>query len=256
MSMTSVMTSADQRRTTDGGARRLVRARSLPGGRALLGGVLVGVALVGATAIARSSNAPATEPVVVASADIAPGDLLGPHNLSVRHLALPDEVLAATYAAPDALSGTVARSHLAEGEVLQAGSVVESTAAQRAAAPALEVSLRIDADRAVEGRLEAGDRVDVLATYGNGLDAVTFVVLADAPVLSVSRVEGGVASARALVLTLALDERAEAIALAHAVDNADVTVVRTTTADLDASSVAGPYRPPVDEEPDEGVEGE
>jgi Flp pilus assembly protein CpaB len=200
--------------------------------------------MVASIALARSANAPAVESVVVASASIRPGDALGPENLTTRDLTLPGEVLATTYSNPSALEGTVARSHIEAGELLQRGSVVESTATQRAAAPSREVSLRIDSDRAVEGRMEPGDRIDVLATYGNGIDAVTLVVLTDAAVLSVSRSEGGVASARAVVLTLALDSRADTVALAHAVDNADVTVVRTTTATGDANEYdRGPYRP-------------
>ncbi len=217
--------------------RRIGRPRSLPSGRALLGGVLVAVAMVAAVALSRATGAPEPVPTVVAATTIAPGDALGPHNLVVAALALPDDVVDRTYADIGNLSGTVARSHLAEGDLLQRGAVVESTAAQRAAAPSHEVSLRIDLDRAVDGRLEAGDRIDVLATYGNGLDAATFVVLSDTAVLSATRVDGSVAAGRTLTLTLALDDRADAVSLAHAVDNADITVVRTTT-------VTGAHRPP------------
>jgi Flp pilus assembly protein CpaB len=225
------------------GGRRIGRSRGLPGGRALVGGLLIGVSMVAAIALSRSAAAPDTVPVVVATASIRPGETLGPHNLAAVDLALPDQLVAATYADPSSLHGTVARSHLEPDEVLQRGGVVEATAAQRAAAPAREVSLRIDADRAVEGRLEPGDRVDVLATYGNGLDALTFVVLADAPVLSVARSEGGITSARSIVLTLALEHRAETIGLAHAVDNADVTVVRTTTSNRSDQPPDQPFRP-------------
>jgi Flp pilus assembly protein CpaB len=230
------------------GQRRVGRARRLPGGRALLGGFLVMLATVGAVALSRAAGAPATVPTVVASSPIAPFDPLGPHNLTVVDLALPDDLTAFTYADPASLSGTVSRSYLDVGEMLQRGAVVESTAAQRAAAPSREISLRIDLDRAVEGRLQAGDRVDVLATYGNGVDALTFVVLSDAPVLSAARVEGGVGSARSIVLTLALTDRRDTIALAHAVDNADLTVVRTTTAAGDSTMVP-PFRPNVGDSP-------
>lgn len=217
--------------------------RRLPGGRAIVGGLLVTSAMVGAVALSRSAAAPDTAPVLIASEPIAPFETLGPHNLHVADLALPDDVLSSTYADPEALAGTVSRSHIASGELLHQGDVVESTEAQRSAAPSREISLRIDAERAVDGRLEAGDRVDVLATYGNGVDALTFLVLADAPVLSVARVEGGVTSSRTIVLTLALEDRSDTITLAHAVDNADVTVVRTTTSDSDDSNPTSPFRP-------------
>jgi Flp pilus assembly protein CpaB len=224
--------------------RRIGRPRTLPSGRALLGGVLVAASMVGAVSLSRSAGAPVAVPTVVATVDIVPGEPLGPHNLEIVHLAVPDQMLTATYADSDALGGTVSRSHVAAGEILQRGSVIESSAAQRAAAPAREVSLRVEVERAADGRLESGDQVDVLATYGNGIDATTFVVLSDAPVLTADRVDGGVATSRSIVLTLALVDRADTIALAHAIDNADITIVRTTTADpREAPTGTRPFRP-------------
>lgn len=218
------------------------RARPLPSGRALVGGFLVTVAMVSAVAVARSAGAPATIATLVARTAIAPGDALGPSNLEVVHLALPEGLSDRTFADIDVLSGTVARSFVDPGDLLQRGDVVAATAAQRAAAPAREVSIRLDADRAVDGRLEPGDRVDVLATYGTGTDATTHVVLADVSVLSADRGDGSAVGARTIVLTLALDDRSSTLALAHAVDTASVTVVRTTTAAADDSAVE-PFRP-------------
>lgn len=206
--------------------------------------MLVAASMVGAVVLSRAATAPAAVPTVVAAVDLAPGEALGPHNLEVVHLAVPDQVLAATYSDPGALSGTVSRSHVAAGEILQRGGVVESSPAQRNVAPAREVSLRVEVERAADGRLESGDRVDVLATYGNGIDATTFVVLADASVLAADRADGGVASGRSVVLTLALADRADTIALAHAIDNADITIVRTTTAGHAEAEVPDrPFRP-------------
>ncbi len=214
----------------------------------MVGGLLVAGAMVGAVALSRTVGAPETVSVVVASGSISPFDPLGTENLRVMQLAMPDQVLASTYSDPADLAGTVSRSHLQAGEVLHKGDVVESTRSQREAAPAREISLRIDADRAVDGRLETGDRVDVLATYGNGVDALTFVVLTDAPVLSVATIDSRIGSSGALVLTLALDDRSETVALAHAADNADLTVVRTTTAvppeaTSPSTAQSSPFRP-------------
>lgn len=238
----------------DAPRRHTGRPRGLPSGRAMVGGLLVAVAMVAAVALSRAGGAPPMVPTVVASTAISPSEALGPHNLTVTELALPEELIDSTYPDRDALAGTVSRSHIGVGEVLQRGGVVESTAVQREAAPAREVSLHIDGDRAVDGRLEAGDRVDVLATYGNGIDALTYVVLADAPVLSAARTDAGVSSGRALVLTLALSRRDDTISLAHAVDNADITVVRTTTAPIDDASMLHPFRPEPDPRADTGAD--
>lgn len=213
----------------------------------MVGALLITVAMVAAVGLSRASGSPATEAVLLASKAISPYDTLGPHNLRVAELALPDEILISTYSDPADLVGTVSRSHLSPGEILHNGDVVESTANQRAAAPAREVSLRIDHDRAVDGRLESGDRVDVLATYGNGVDALTLVVLENVPVLSVAALDSRIGRSGTVVLTLALEHRRDTVALAHAVDNADVTVVRTTTATND-DPVSDPFRPVVGED--------
>lgn len=207
--------------------------RPLPSGRAVVGGLLVASAALGAVAIATSGSGPATVPVVVADGTIEPGALLGPRSVRLVEMALPAELLASTFDDPAELEGTVSRSRLADGELLQDGDVVAATAAQRAAAPAREFSLRLDAHRVVAGRLDAGDTVDVLATYGNGADATTSVVLGDARVIAVETSDDRIAGSQTVLLTLALDAREDTVALAHAVDAASINVVRTTTATPD-----------------------
>ena len=143
----------------------------LPSGRALVGGLLVAGAAMGSIAVSTAGGDEAAIPVVVADGALEPGARLGPDNLRVVEMALPEALVAGTYGDIPTLEGTVARSHVADGELLQSGDVVESTSAQRAAAPAREFALRLDADRVVAGRLEPGDAVDVIATYGTGTDA-------------------------------------------------------------------------------------
>lgn len=210
-------------------------------GRAVLGGLLVSVAALGAIVIASSGSGPDAVDVVVASRPIAPGDRLGDEVLRIEQIAVPSGLLESTFADVAELEGTVSRSSLSPGELLQQGDVVASTAAQRAAAPSREITLHLDADRVGGGALEAGDRVDVIATYGTGTDAVSTVVLVDAAVLSARSTDGAIGSARGVVVTLALDSRADTVALAHAADVAQVRIVRTTTATPDEGGVA-PYR--------------
>lgn len=226
-------------------ARRLhgIGRTRLPSGRALVGGLLVAGAAVGSIALSTSGGGPAEVTVVVADGTIEPGTGLGPGNLRLVEMALPAELLSGTYGDIPSLEGTVSRSRVADGELLQAGDVVESTAAQRAAAPAREFALRLDADRVVAGRLEPGDAVDVIATYGTGADAVTLVVLRDADVLSVQTSDEALGTSRSVLLTLALDDRASTVALAHAVDVAALNVVRTTTSAAEDGSGLEPYQP-------------
>jgi len=95
--------------TSHGHNRALAMRRRLPGGRALVGGLLVAVAAVGAIVLAGAGSEPATVPVVVAANDIDPGDLLGPTTLRVEQMALPEALVASTYPDATALDGTVAR---------------------------------------------------------------------------------------------------------------------------------------------------
>ena len=222
--------------------RILRRSGRLPAGRAIVGGLLVALSIVGALMLSGAGGEPAGIDVVVASAAVRPGDALGPSVLRVERLALPDALIGGTFGDPAELEGTVARSTLDEGELLQAGDVLEGTAAQRGAAPAREFSLALDTSRVGGGRLESGDVVDVLATYGTGADAYTIVVLRDARVIDAQGIEDSIGTSHGLTVTLALDDRADTLALAHAVDVGQLTVVRTTTADADDAE-HDPYRP-------------
>ncbi len=218
--------------------RVLTRPRRLPGGRAVVGGLLVAVAALGAIVLATSGSGPRNVEVVVASRPIAPGDALGPDVLRVESMPVADGLVRHTYANPTQLEGTVSRSSLEPGELLQPGDVVESTAAQRAAAPAREITVQLEADRVGGGALEAGDRVDLIATYGSGADAFSTVVLVDAAVLDARTTADAIGSSRRVVVTLALRSRAETVAVAHAADVAQMRLVRTTTAVPDDDPVA------------------
>lgn len=217
-----------------GGAHRL-------SGRALVGGLLIALATVGALLLSGAKEE-SLVPVVVATEVIEAGTPLGPDLLETVEMALPEALINNTFGQVDVLHGTVARSHLEPGDLIQRGSIITATAAQRLAAPAREISLRLESDRVVDGNLENGDRIDVLATYGTGASAYTVVVLSDAAVLSVRALDSSLGSSRTVVLTLALPSRADTVALAHAVDVANVTIVRTTTAEVDASELH-PFQP-------------
>ncbi|CAN5159352.1 hypothetical protein BH18ACT4_BH18ACT4_14370 [soil metagenome] len=119
------------------------------------------------------------------------------------------------------------------------------------------MSFGVDADRALNGHLEPGERVDVIVTYSSGSEAYTEVVVAGAAVVESDEGDGGaLRTSGRIVLTLALPEGSDVLALAHAVRVGDVTVVRTTG--TPGADDPGAYRPaaPVGDEggekPDEG----
>ena len=206
--------------------RRIDRRIPLPGGRAVVGGLLIALAAIGVFAAWTAATEEATRPFVVVAQAVRPGVVLGPSDLEVRGFDLPADVADRAYADPEDLVGAVALAPLGEGELVQRSAVREA-GGSGVGRPASEMSFAVDADRAVDGGLQVGERVDVLATFGTGEDATTEIVVRGAQVLAATRNDGGIGS-RTLVLTLALDDSDDVLALTHAVRAGEVTVVRTT----------------------------
>jgi hypothetical protein len=162
--------------------RRIGTPRALPGGRALLGGLLIGVAMVAAVALSRSVAAPDTVPVVVAATAIRPGESTRPPQ--------PPRPRARTPRRPRRGAPTptqphcTARSPAPTSSPTRCSSGAASSKRPPRSAP-LHRPVRSPADRRRPGGRgtprSRRPRRRVLATYGNGLDALTFVVLADAP---------------------------------------------------------------------------
>jgi Flp pilus assembly protein CpaB len=221
-------------------ARRTVTRRgALPTGRAVVGGFLVAVAALGIfVAYERAAEGPTTS-YVVARRDLPVGSKLTADDLTSLRMELPAVVVRnAAFRAEDALVGATTVGPIRKGELVQAGDVVKS----RTAADDLEVSFEIDAAHALAGTLRSGERVDVLATFGAGGDTYTVTVVRSALVLDASHGRGALASDDSLVVTVAVPTTDAALAVTHAVNAGDVTLVRTTKA---TSGPAGEtYRAP------------
>src|SRR5207248_7076 len=120
------------------------------------------------------------------------------------------------------LAGRVAVRHLDAGELLRPTDLVASGPAVR------EVSIPVGADHVPSGRLAPGDRVDVLATYGDGAAAQTVVVAGSVEVVAVTSQQaliGGGDAGAISAITVACDERVAAL-LVFAARSAKVDVVR------------------------------
>lgn len=162
---------------------------------------------------------------VVAAKPISAGERLSARDFRTEPMRLPIALSGRfTFASTAALAGTVAVVPLGPGELVQAGDVVSSSAPG-----ARIVSFPVDPARALNGALAYGDRVDVLATYGSGTSATTYPVVRSAKVLALSNPSGGVfGSGSSMVVTLAVHSPSSLLALAQAVNAAQVLLVRTT----------------------------
>jgi Flp pilus assembly protein CpaB len=202
-------------------SRRITRRSGMPGGRAMAGGLLVALAGVGTfVAWQRSTGTPGTS-YAVAARTIRPGERVSADDLRLEPVDLPDGVAAAAFAGSDDLVGRVTLGPVAEGELLQRGQLSDRGHDQ----PAVEVSFAIDRDRALDGRLRSGDRVDVFVTDAGRTAAVSEGV----QVVAVGGGDGSSFSGdRKVTITVSLAEPAARAPLIHALREGDVTLVRST----------------------------
>ena len=209
--------------------KRLVpRARPRPNGRALVGALLVTLAAVGAFAIAADHHAPPQHAVVVAGRALAPGERLAPADLDVRLVSMPDEFDQRTFSDPAQIAGAAMLAPLAKGEILQRSAVLTDPSATDSE---LEFSFPIDRDRAMNGELRPGETIDLLATYGSGIDAVTTVLARRAVVLGLdNQSDGTMGGTGRIVMTIGLASSDELLDAVHAAQVANLTAVRSTRA--------------------------
>jgi Flp pilus assembly protein CpaB len=221
-----------------GGPRAIRRRRGLPGSRAVAGGLLVAAAAVGLFSASSRAGEAARQHYVVAGRSLAPGARIEASDLAVQRLHLPPPVAARAFADRQLLVGATVLAPLAPGELVQASSVV----AGRGVPATRELSFTIEPGR-VSGGLRRGERVDLLATYGSGSDGFTAVIVRQALLVSLEAPAGSLGGGSPAMVTVALDDTADVLALAHAVQVGKVTVVRATGA-AGSSSPPATYRPP------------
>jgi Flp pilus assembly protein CpaB len=204
------------------------RHRSLPGGRAVLGGVLMAVAVVGVFVASTEAGQDPSDPIVLAARAIRVGEVLEASDLRQVDGQLPGDGVA--FGDVESLVGHVALGPIDEGEIVQAGSVT----AERAAPGLHEVAVSLPRRQIAVGRLKPGERVDVFVTYD---DRTTSVVRGAEVVQIEAEDSGSLTSDREISLVIAVPSGDAVAAVVHALRTGDVTVVRSTFA---AASVDEP----------------
>lgn len=228
-----------------GGGRRVARQRTLPGGRAVVGALLVAAAAVGVFAAQLRATAEPSTRYLVAATDIDAGTRIAADNLTTLFGNLPIDLAPAVAERSilvgdrDQLLGHVVTSPLSRGDLVSRTAVtVDAQVPDHHT-----MSFSIAAADAVAGDLRRGQQVDVLATYGSGDDAVTTYVVVGAPLVSIAADEdAGFGTGAQRVLTLALADREQVQALAHAVAVADVVVTRSPDGPGATGTAPAPYR--------------
>jgi Flp pilus assembly protein CpaB len=172
-----------------------------------------------------ADDVPTTQ-FVVARSDIAPGTVVTNEHVGLVAMSLPDlQSSQAFNGTEDGLVlGSVAIQAVGGGELLQRSDLRVGPASDAAAST--EISFEIDTARALNGKLQAGEHVDLIATFGSGLTATTEQVLSGVRVVAVDRESNSSLATDQIVITLALDRSADAVAVARAIDTGKLTLVR------------------------------
>jgi Flp pilus assembly protein CpaB len=221
--------------------RRVGRRRSLPSGRAVVGGFLVALAMVGTFTAYTASTAPPVTTYAVATRDLTPGDTIDATALQLVAIDLPDGQRRRSYDQLGPLQGLTVVEPILAGELVQEGALVPT-----GADPGMRiVSFAVPRARAVNGSLTAGERVDVLGTYGAGEESCTHLVVPDVLVTKVTQTGGALVAEGDLTVSIALSSPQSELAVAHAAAAGTVTLVRTTGADTatETSQVCTPSAP-------------
>lgn len=220
-------------------ARVLGVHRGLPTNRAVVGGLLVAVALIGTWwAAAGGSQGPSSRYVVAARA-IGPGEHLAASDMRLVAMDLPRGLRSHALTATGGLGEVVTTGPLEAGELVQTSHLARGTGGRTTR----ELSLVVDADWAVGGTLQPGDRIDVLVTYGDGTGSQTDVVLAGATVRRVTSArDGGLGATRSQTITVAVSDPEKVKAVTNAARAGAITITRATG--VSTAAKTGAYRPP------------
>lgn len=211
----------------DGGVRRTIARRvGLPSGRAVVGALLIALAVVGLFTSYRSSQAETGTPYVVVADTVPAGAVIGPSDLTTRVLDL-GEIADRTLTSPEAAVGSVAIQTLLPGQLLQEANIATPAAGVDAAT--YEVSFAAERERALDGRLVPGETVDVLATLDEDGESCTTVVAAGASIVRVGNSADDVLTNRSsFSVTLAVASPDDVLGVVFAADEAEITLVRAT----------------------------
>ena len=206
--------------------RTVRRRRALPGSRAVVGGLLVAASAVGLFAAATNSGEGPSHSYVVARQELAAGTRIQATDLVLAPMELAPGVRARVFDNAQVLVGATLVSPLGAGELVQSSAVV----ARKGEAASRELTFTLDRGRISSG-IKQGERADLLATFGTGADAFTTVIVRSALLVGIERPRSSAGGdSGAATVTVAVDDPADALALAHAIQLGKVTLVRSTGA--------------------------
>ena len=207
------------------GPARIRRRSSLPSSRAVVGGLLIAVAMVAVFLVASGATGGPAQQAVIARRPIAIGHRLTADDLDLAAVEVPDPTRARLFTTLDAAVGAITVAPLDADELIARAAVV---ATGNDLADTHDFSFPVDRERAVNGHLQPGETLDVLATYGTGDAARTEMVARGVRLLDLEEAgKATIGSNGKVVVTLAMTSADDVLRAAHASEVAAITLVRS-----------------------------
>jgi Flp pilus assembly protein CpaB len=202
--------------------------------KTVLGLLLFAAAFAGGQRIL--TQAAETTPAVAVVRDIPQDATLGPDDVRIVDVNLPQDLLGRYAQTIEAIEGSVITRPLRAGELVPIGWVSDDPARPYERSMTIPVA----PEHAVGGDLAAGDRVDVFATFDSGdVRARTIPLARGVEVLSVVTAGGLVDEEAAVGVTVSV-ERNLATSLAFAVRAGEVDLAKVNAAV--GEEIGGPVR--------------
>ena len=199
----------------------------IPRHRAVIGGLLIAMAAALAFVAASGGGGVPGRTVIVASRAIAPGTRVAPSDLELRSGPISADLAANGFTDLDELLAATTVAPVGAGEIIQHSAV----RTDGGGGSGVGLSFPIDREHALDGDLRPGDTVDVLATFGSGLDAETAVLARSVRLAGITTTDAtSVTGAGRLVITATFTDTDQLLDVAHAAQSAALTLVRTTGA--------------------------
>jgi Flp pilus assembly protein CpaB len=200
--------------------------RRLPSGRAVLGGLLITLSILGVLLASRMGDDATFHDVVVAREDLAPGTVLEAQHVAEIRLRL-DESADWVFSDLDDVLGSVLLGPVGRLEFVQRANIAEVPAGSAASGLA-EVSIAIEPSRAPRN-ITPGEVVSILATFDDVEPAVTELVADRVVVLSFTDGEADF-STTDTVLRLGVSDGQLASDIVTAAQTGEISVVGLTGA--------------------------
>ena len=218
-------------------SRSIVRRGTLPNGRSIAGALLVVIAVLGLYAAYRSSTRVHTVDYLVTRRDVPAGHVIVVDDLALAPMVLYPGSAVHVFRRPEDVLGKFALLAMSAGALVER----QNVATAMPTTPGRRLSVELEPAQALNGRLQTGDRVDVVSTPTG--EAPAAIIQRAALVTSIDGLGDGSGvvvggSAARVTVTLAVDGEDAARAIIDARAHGAITLIASSALTLDSATAA------------------